>query len=188
MEGPLDASQAGNNENLSSRTLRRSQQVPKKKVFPDTVVFKASATGINGPVEPLESIPLEEAIQEDAPGWFKAIDLELRSLQQTDTYSIVTELPEGRVAIGNKWVLRRKFDVCGNIVRQKARLVIKGYRQVYGLDYTKTFVPVVRYTTVIFLLIYAISQGLEVDHLDVDTAFLNPYLKEETYMEIPEYF
>ena len=78
--------------------------------------------------------------------------------------------------------------MCGNIVRQKARLVIKGYRQVYGLDYTETFAPVVRYTTVIFLLIYAISQGLEVDHLDVNTVFLNPYLKEETYIEIPEYF
>ena len=78
--------------------------------------------------------------------------------------------------------------MCGNIVRQKARLVIKGYRQVYGLDYTETFAPVVRYTTVIFLLIYTISQGLEVDHLDVNTVFLNPYLKEETYMEILEYF
>ena len=92
------------------------------------------------------------------------------------------------MAIGNKWVLRRKFDVRGNIVKLKARLVIKGYRQVYRIDYTETFASVVRYTTVIFLLIYAVSQGLEVDHLDVDTAFLNPHLKEEMYMEIPEYF
>ena len=76
----------------------------------------------------------------------------------------------------------------GNIVRQKARLVIKGYRQVYRIDYTETFASVVRYTTVIFLLIYAVSQGLEVDHLDVNTVFLNPYLKEEMYIEIPEYF
>jgi hypothetical protein len=74
------------------------------------------------------------------------------------------------------------------VVRQKARLVIKGYKQVYRIDYTETFAPVVRYTTVIFLLIYVISQGLEVNHLDVNIVFLNPNLKEEMYIEILEYF
>jgi hypothetical protein len=92
------------------------------------------------------------------------------------------------VVIGNKWVLRHKFSVGGEVVRQKARLVIKGYKQVYGIDYTETFAPVVRYTTVIFLLIYVISQGLKVDHLDVDTVFLNLDLKEEIYIEVLEYF
>jgi hypothetical protein len=61
------------------------------------------------------------------------------------------------VAIGNKWVLRHKFGVGREVVRQKARLVIKGYKQVYRIDYTETFAPVVQYTTVIFLLIYTIS-------------------------------
>jgi len=109
-------------------------------------------------------------------------------LKDTNTYLIITELPEGRVAIGNKWVLRRKFNVDGTVARLKARLVIKGYRQVYGIDYTETFASVVRFTTVKFLLAQAAVRGLEVDHLDVDTAFLNPHLKEEVYMEIPEYF
>jgi hypothetical protein len=109
-------------------------------------------------------------------------------LKDTNTYSILTELPKGRVAIGNKWILRRRFNVEGQIARRKARLVVKGYRQVYGLDYTETFAPVVRYTTVKFLLVQAVVRGLEVDHLDVDTAFLNPPLKEEVYMEVPDYF
>jgi hypothetical protein len=76
----------------------------------------------------------------------------------------------------------------GQIARRKARLVVKGYRQVYGLDYTETFAPVVRYTTVKFLLVQAVVRGLEVDHLDVDTTFLNPHLKEEVYIEVPDYF
>jgi hypothetical protein len=76
----------------------------------------------------------------------------------------------------------------GQIARRKARLVVKGYRQVYGLDYTETFAPVVRYTTVKFLLVQAVVRGLEVDHLDVNTAFLNPHLKEEVYIEVLDYF
>ena len=82
--------------------LRRSQRVPKKKIFSDAVAFNASVLDVSGPVEPLKAISLEEAMQEDAPSWLKAIDSELTSLKKTNTYSIITELPEERVAIGNK--------------------------------------------------------------------------------------
>jgi len=62
VEGLTDASQAGNNENLSSGMPRRSQRVPKKKVFSDAVVYNTSVTELSGPVEPIESILLEEAM------------------------------------------------------------------------------------------------------------------------------
>jgi hypothetical protein len=76
----------------------------------------------------------------------------------------------------------------GEIVRQKARLVAKGYRQVYRLDYKETFASIVRATTVLFLLIHAATNDLVIDYLDVNTAFLNPPLKEEVYIQIPEFF
>jgi hypothetical protein len=81
VEGLKDASQAGNNKNLSSGAiLRRSQRVLKKKIFSNTVVFIVSVKGISGPVQPIKYISLAEAIQKDASGWLKAINSELKSL------------------------------------------------------------------------------------------------------------
>src|SRR5579871_3118313 len=98
-------------------------------------------------------------------------------------------LPKGRNAIGCKWVLRHKINADdGSVARLKARLVIKGYEQRYGFDYFSTFASVVRYTTLRYLLAKAAAEDLEIDQLDVNTAFLNPELKEEVYMEVPKHF
>src|SRR5436189_2191398 len=128
-------------------------------------------------------------MKEEAPAWLEAIKAELKSIKEAKAYSVVRELPKGRTAIGCKWVLRRKFNVDdGSVARKKARLVIKGYEQRYGFDYFSTFASVIRYTTLRYLLAKAAAEDLETDQLDVETAFLNPELKEEIYMEVPEHF
>jgi Reverse transcriptase (RNA-dependent DNA polymerase) len=176
---------------------RRSERVPKKKIFPDSIVHQANALkamhlegndSLGAPIAPFEAVSMEEAMKEDAPAWLEAIKAELNSIKVARTYSIVKELPKGRTAIGCRWVLRRKYNVDGSIARLKARLVIKGYEQRYGFDYFSTFASVVRYTTLRYLLVKAAAEDLETDQLDVDTAFLNPELKEEIYMEVPEHF
>ena len=73
-----------------------------------------------------------------------------------------------------------------HLVRKKARIVIRGYEQQAGIDY-ETFASVLRYTTLRILLAKAAAEDLEVDHVDIDTAFLNPDLKEEVYMKVPEF-
>jgi hypothetical protein len=85
-------------------------------------------------------------------------------------------------------VLRKKFGPDGHIRRHKARLVIRGFEQTYGIDYFATFASVVRYTTLRALLAKAAAESLEVEHIDIDTAFLNPVLEEEVYIEIPDEF
>lgn len=181
----------------ATEPLRRSERTPKKKLFSDSIVYLVNAmkavhlegnNSLGAPVAPFELVSEEEAMREDAPAWLEAIKAELNSIKEAKTYSVVRELPEGRTAIGCKWVLRRKFHVDGFIARLKARLVIKGYEQKYGFDYFSTFASVVRYTTLRYLLAKAATEDLEIDQLDVDTAFLNPELKEEIYMEVPEHF
>ena len=88
----------------------------------------------------------------------------------------------------NRWVFRKKLNTNTMLARYKARLVVKGFKQVYSIDYTETFAPVVQFTTVLFLLIWATINNFEIDHVDINIAFLNPLLKEEVYIEIPDYF
>lgn len=71
-------------------------------------------------------------------------------------------------------------------MHHKARLVAKGYEQEYGVHYRETYAPVARLTSVRLLLALAAWFQWEIEQLDVITAFLNPHLAEEIYMEPPE--
>jgi hypothetical protein len=72
--------------------------------------------------------------------------------------------------------------------RYKARFVIKGYSQVFGLDYTETYAPVAKNYSLRLILAIAAAKNLEMIQLDVKTAFLYGTLDEEIYMKKPEGF
>ncbi|KAG8481821.1 hypothetical protein CXB51_027173 [Gossypium anomalum] len=81
-----------------------------------------------------------------------------------------------------------KFNADGSLNKHKARLVVKGYGQQYGIDFEETFAPVARLDTIKLLLSLAAQNKWRIHHLDVKSAFLNGYLKEEIYVEQPEGF
>ena len=70
----------------------------------------------------------------------------------------------------------------------KAKLVAKGFRQEYGVDYDEIFSPVVKITTLRFMLGVVVADNLQLIQLDVKTAFLHGDLQEEIYMEQPKGF
>jgi len=72
--------------------------------------------------------------------------------------------------------------------KHKARLVVKGYAQIFGVDYFDTFAPVARLDTIRLLLALAAQLGWKVYQMDVKSAFLNGFLQEEIYVEQPEGF
>lgn len=98
------------------------------------------------------------------------------------------ELPPGAKAIGLKWIFKIKRNSDGSINKYKSRLVAKGYVQRYGVDYEEVFAPVARIETIQLLINLAATNGWEIHHLDVKTAFLHGELKETVYVTQPEGF
>ena len=73
-------------------------------------------------------------------------------------------------------------------IRNKARLVCKGYAQIEGIYFEETFAPVARMEAIIMILAYACSKDIKVYHMHVKSSFLNGELEEEVYIEQPEGF
>ncbi|KAJ9552660.1 hypothetical protein OSB04_016705 [Centaurea solstitialis] len=86
-------------------------------------------------------------------------------------------LPNGKLAIGTKWVFRNKKDEQGVVIRNKARLVAQGYCQEEGIDYEETFAPVARLEAIRIFITFAAHR-----------AFLNGKLEEEVYVRQPPDF
>ncbi|CAI7826448.1 unnamed protein product [Closterium sp. NIES-54] len=147
--------------------------------------YEECAFAFFSPVEmPGEPATLKEALESsDAEEWKKAMESELKSIEENGTWELV-ELPEGRKAITSKWLFKIKSDADGKIEHYKSRLVAKGYQQ----KEKELFAPVVKPTTLRTLLAGTAIKGWVVKKMDVTTAFLNGVLEEEIFMAQPEGF
>jgi len=119
--------------------------------------------------------------------WVEAMEREMQAMSDYNVWELA-DLPENHKIVKCKWVFGVKGNECGEAVNYKARLVAKGFTQEYGVDYNETFSPVVNKTTLRVLFALAGKLNLSIDHLDVNTAFLNGELDEIIYMEQPEGF
>ena len=129
----------------------------------------------------------EAQTHKDRGSWMKAMQEEMESLPKNNTYELV-KLPKGRKALRNKWVYKLKKDGRGDLVKYKARLVVKGFGQKKGIDFDEIFSPIVKLSSIRIILGLATNQDLEIEQLDVKTAFLHGDLEEEIYMQQPEGF
>ncbi|KAA0051442.1 Retrovirus-related Pol polyprotein from transposon TNT 1-94 [Cucumis melo var. makuwa] len=94
--------------------------------------------------------------------------------------------PHGKIIIPCKWVFKKKMiGDLNDKVKFKARLVAKGFKQKEGVDYNEIFPPVVKHTSIRILLAIVACENLELEQLDVTTAFLHGSLEEEIFMEQP---
>jgi len=131
--------------------------------------------------------PAEYAEAERDKKWIVAMQEELTMIEKNDTWKLV-ERPPDRKVIGVKWVYRTKLNADGSVNKHKARLVVKAYAQIFGVDFSETFAPVARLDTIRLLLAIATQKGWKIYQLDVKSAFLNGFLQEEIYVEQPEGF
>ncbi|XP_059431574.1 uncharacterized mitochondrial protein AtMg00820-like [Corylus avellana] len=126
---------------------------------------------------------IEEAMRSrDATFWKEAIDDEMESIMFINTW-ILVDSPSGSKPIGCKWIFKKKMKYDGSIDKYKVRLVAKGFRQSKGIDYFDTYASVARISSIRTLISLASISNLEIDQMDVKTAFLNGYLDEELFEE-----
>jgi len=117
------------------------------------------------------------------PNWQKAMDEELFALQLNQW--TLTPLPAGQKPIGCKWVYKIKYNSDGNDNTYKVRLVAKGYTQIESVDYSETFSPTAKLTTLRCLLTITSARNWFTHQLDVQNSLLNGTLHEIIYMDLP---
>ncbi|GKF43565.1 retrovirus-related pol polyprotein from transposon TNT 1-94, partial [Tanacetum coccineum] len=96
--------------------------------------------------------------------------------------------PDKVFVISLKWIYKVKLDELGGILKNKARLVARGYRQEEGIDFEESFAPVARLEAIQIFLVFAAHMNMVVYQMDVNTAFLNGNLREEVYVNQPDGF
>ncbi|KAH9084296.1 hypothetical protein LEN26_020917 [Aphanomyces euteiches] len=117
--------------------------------------------------------------------WIEATNAEYQAMLANNVWELVP-LPAGRKALKGKWVWKAKYHADRSLERFKARLCLKGYLQIAGVDFTDTYAPVLRLDSLRLLCALIATLDLETAQLDVKTAFLNGDLDEDIYMDQPE--
>jgi len=130
------------------------------------------------------SVPNKVQDALDDPKWKRAMEEEMEALQKNNTWQLVSP-PQGKRAVGCRWVFTVKHNADGSVNRYKARLVAQGFTQTYGIDYDETFAPVAKMNTIRVLLSLAASFNWPLQQFDVKNAFLHGELAQEVYMALP---
>jgi hypothetical protein len=119
--------------------------------------------------------------------WVNAMHEELENFEGNQVWELV-EPPPNCKPIATKWVWKNKEGENGEVVRYKLRLVAQGYSQKEGIDYEETFAPVARLEAIRILLAFSVAKEFKLYQMDVKSAFLNGFLKEEVYVRQPPGF
>jgi hypothetical protein len=175
----------------SQPSRQRTRQEP--PVIYDEIVVERPPPGtvfsnMFGPLADSTPKSFTDAIgRPDGKQWWEALCAEITAVIQNETWDLV-DLPPGKRAIPLKWVFKVKRDAKGNFEKYKARIVVKGYSQVAGLDFNETFAPVVRVDSVRVIFAIAAANDLYILHIDCKNAFLHGESDVDIYVYQPEGF
>nr|GEU73765.1 hypothetical protein [Tanacetum cinerariifolium] len=136
-------------------------------------------------VSTMETKNVKEAMTD--PAWIDSMQKELLQFKRLDVWVLVPA-PDNISPLTLKWLFKNKHDEEQTVIRNKSRLVVRGYRQEEGIDFEESFPPVARMEAIRIFLAYAAHKSFTVFQMDVKTAFLHGSLKEDVYVCQPESF
>nr|GEZ16975.1 hypothetical protein [Tanacetum cinerariifolium] len=133
--------------------------------------------------------PLENIIDELARPVSTRLQLHEQALFcYYDAFLELVPRPDKVMVISLKWINKVKLDELGGILKNKAQLVDRGYRQEEGIDFEESFASIARLEAIRIFLAFAARMNMVVYQMDVKTAFLNGNLREEVYISQPDRF
>nr|GFB24662.1 Gag-Pol polyprotein [Tanacetum cinerariifolium] len=128
---------------------------------------------------------IKEAMADSA--WIESMQEELHQFDRLEVWELV-DRPLCTNVSNLKWLWKNKRDEENTVIRNKSRLVAKGYAQKEGVDFEESFAPVARLEAVRLFIAYAAHKSFTIYQMDVKTAFLYGPLKEEVYVNQPDGF
>nr|GEW75602.1 retrovirus-related Pol polyprotein from transposon TNT 1-94 [Tanacetum cinerariifolium] len=126
----------------------------------------------------MEPKSVKEALTDLA--WIESIQEELHQFIRLGVWELVSS-PDGIKPLTLKWLFKNKHDEENTVIRNKTRLVVRGYQQEEGIDFEESFALVARMEAIRIFLAYAAHKGFIVYQMDVKTSFLHGSLKEDVY-------
>ncbi|GJR08442.1 retrovirus-related pol polyprotein from transposon TNT 1-94, partial [Tanacetum coccineum] len=136
-------------------------------------------------VSTIEPKNIKEAMLDHS--WIESMQDELNQFKHLDIWELV-ECPVIINIIKVKWIWKNKTGAENTVIRNKSRLVVKGYGQEEGIDFEESFAPIARLEAVRIFVAYAAHKNFLIFHMDVKTTFLNCLLKEEVFVQQPDGF
>ncbi|KAL1223418.1 Retrovirus-related Pol polyprotein from transposon TNT 1-94 [Cardamine amara subsp. amara] len=182
--GPEVSNSPLDNYLLARDRVRRNIKKPSRFVEADIVAYALNVAKLMDEDEPNN---YQEAISgRYKEQWKAAMKEEMESHHKNQTWNLIPK-PEKQRVVGCKWVFKFKPEIPGvEKPRFKARLVAKGFSQIEGIDYHEVFSLVVKHITIRLMLSMVVDLNIELEQLDVKTAFLHGKLDERILMEQPE--
>nr|GEZ11097.1 retrovirus-related Pol polyprotein from transposon TNT 1-94 [Tanacetum cinerariifolium] len=119
--------------------------------------------------------------------WIDSMQEEILQFKRLDVWVLVSA-PDNISPLTLKWLFKNKYDEEQTVIRNKSRLVMRGYRQEEGIDFKESFASVARMEAIRIFLAYVAHKSFTVFQMDVKTAFLHGTLKEDVYVCQPEGF
>nr|GFB09355.1 retrovirus-related Pol polyprotein from transposon TNT 1-94 [Tanacetum cinerariifolium] len=169
---------APSTSNSTTPTNTQSSVIP-QDVGDDNLDMELAHMGCDPLVEPKK---YKEALTQSC--WIEAMHEELHEFERLEVWELVPR-PDKVMVITLKWIYKVKLDELGGILKNKARLVARGYRQEEGIDFEELFAPVARLEAIRIFMAYAAHKNMVVYQMDVKTAFLNGNLREDVYVSQP---
>nr|GEU60877.1 retrovirus-related Pol polyprotein from transposon TNT 1-94 [Tanacetum cinerariifolium] len=124
---------------------------------------------------------------EDGVDLLKAMQEEIHKFDRLQVWELVPK-PDCVMIIALKWIYKVKLDEYGDVLKNKAWLVAKGYRQKKGINFEESFAPIARIEAIRIFIVNAANKKMIIYQMDVKTAFLNGELKKEVHVSQPNGF